>query len=181
VALLLPTIVGADANAWFLLTSEGTQALERGEYARAEQLLLSALGEAEGSGRRDIRLAASLNNLAVLYEARNELGRAEGLYRQALAIQEQLLGPTHPAVALGLGTLAELQRRRGQYAQAEPLFRRALAAQEQALGSMHPSLARTLDRLAALLRQTGREGEAAGLEARAQDIRARYTEDGSGP
>jgi tetratricopeptide (TPR) repeat protein len=174
VALVLSPAAWADPDAWFVLTSEGQSALERGEYARAEQLLLAALHEADESGRGTIRQAASLNNLAVLYEARNELARAEVLYRQALAIQEQLLGPTHPAFALGLGTLADLERRRGQFAQAEPLFRRALAVQERALGPTHPTLARTLDRLAMLLRQTGRDAEAAELEARAQEIRARY-------
>jgi tetratricopeptide (TPR) repeat protein len=163
------------------LTSQGLEALDRAEYAQAERLLQSALREAEKRGRQSIQVAASLNNLAVLYEARNELARAEGLYRQTLAIQEKLLGPTHPAVALGLGTLAALHWRRGQAAQAESLYRRALAAQERALGSMHPRLATTLDQLATVLRQTGRESEAAGLEARAQGIRTRYADDGSDP
>jgi tetratricopeptide (TPR) repeat protein len=175
-ALIMSTLVEAETSAWYRLTSEGQSALERGEYARAEQLLLSALQEAEESGRATIRLAASLKNLGVLYETWNELERAGELYRRALAIQEQLLGPTHPAFALSLATLADLERRRGRFAQAEPLFRQAVAAQEQALGSMHPTLARTLERQATLLRQTGREVEAAGLEARAREIRARYAE-----
>ena len=174
VALVLATTAGAESHAWFVLTSEGQSALERGEYARAEQLLLAALHEADESGPGTIRQAASLNNLAVLYEAQNELARAEGLYQRALSIQEQLLGPTHPAFALGLATLADVERRRGQFVQAELRFRRALAAQERGLGTMHPALARTLDRLATLLRQTGRDAEAASLEGRAQEIRARY-------
>jgi len=41
-------------------------------------------------------VAASLNNLAVLYRAQGRNNDAEPLLRRALAIREKILGPTPP-------------------------------------------------------------------------------------
>jgi Flp pilus assembly protein TadD len=61
--------------------------------------------------------------------------RAEPLYRQALAIQEQLQGPEHPAVAETLNDLGTLFDMWGRPAEAESTHRRALAINEQSLGA----------------------------------------------
>ena len=39
--------------------------------------------------------AASLNNLAALYQAQGSYAQAEPLYKRALAIVEKVLGPEH--------------------------------------------------------------------------------------
>jgi len=41
----------------------------------------------------------TLNNLAVLYKSQKQYAKAEPLYRRALSIFEQALGPKHPKVA----------------------------------------------------------------------------------
>jgi hypothetical protein len=46
-------------------------------------------------------VAANLNNLAHLLQATNRLSEAEPLYRRAVAINEQSLGPDHPNAKLG--------------------------------------------------------------------------------
>ena len=79
-------------------------------------------------------VAASLNNLAGLYDAQGRYAEAEPLYERALAIWEKALGPEHPDVATSLNNLAELYRDQGRYAEAEPLYERALAIREKALG-----------------------------------------------
>src|SRR5260370_32991538 len=70
---------------------------------------------------------------------------AEPLYRCAVFIREQALGPQHPDVARSLSDLALLHLGRGEYEQAEPLYRQALSIQEQALGPDHPDVARLLN------------------------------------
>jgi len=72
-----------------------------------------------------LQLAPSLNNLAALYHAQGRYDEAEPLYRRALALYEQVLGPIHPLVAQCLNNLAALYHAQGRYADAEPLLQRA--------------------------------------------------------
>ena len=53
--------------------------------------------KALGADHPDV--AATLNNLAVVYTAQGRYADAEGLYKRALAIKEKALGADHPAVA----------------------------------------------------------------------------------
>jgi tetratricopeptide (TPR) repeat protein len=94
----------------------------------------------------------------------HRLVQAEPLYRRALAICEQQLGPLHPDTASTLNNLANLYQVQGQYAQAEPLFRRALAIYEYVLGPEHPHTQGTRRNYALLLRAMGREAEAEQME-----------------
>ncbi|MFO0877714.1 MAG: CHAT domain-containing tetratricopeptide repeat protein [Gemmataceae bacterium] len=105
-------------------------------------------------------LALSLSNLAGLYQARGEYGKAESLFRRALEMREKLY-PTseypsgHPSLGLSLNHLAGLYQKRGEYGKAEPLFRRALEMREKLYPisqypSGHPDLAISLNNLAAL-------------------------------
>src|SRR6266567_4381010 len=64
-------------------------------------------------------MARSLNNLAMLNDDQGEYGAAELLYQQALAIDEQVFGPSHPQVATDLSDLAFLYKRQGKDAEAE--------------------------------------------------------------
>ena len=70
-----------------------------GRYEEAEGLFVEALKEVEQFGETDTRLAIVLNNLANLYHNQKKYGQAEPLYRRALAIREELLGPSHLLVA----------------------------------------------------------------------------------
>ncbi len=53
-------------------------------------------------------VAASLNNLAGLYQDQGRYNEAEPLYQQSLAIRKQQLGKNHPSVAQSLYNLAFL-------------------------------------------------------------------------
>jgi tetratricopeptide (TPR) repeat protein len=57
---------------------------------------------------------------------------------RALAVYEQVLGPTHPDTALSLNNLGALLQAQGEPAAARPLYERALAIAENVLGSAHP-------------------------------------------
>ena len=84
--------------------------LERAErfFARSRDTYLSLAGSS------DPRLATALYNLAGVYVEKGSDAEAEPLYRQALAIREQTLGPADPLLAEvwnDLGFLCLHQRR----------------------------------------------------------------------
>jgi tetratricopeptide (TPR) repeat protein len=98
-----------------------------------------------------------------LFETAGRLAEAEPLYRRALAIYEQVLGPMHPHTATSLVNLAALLQATGNFTEAEPLFRRALAIWEKTLGPEHPETMQGRFTLAQLLRDKGEHGESAAL------------------
>jgi tetratricopeptide (TPR) repeat protein len=121
-------------------------------------------------------MATSLNNLAVLLREANRLDEAEALFRRALAIGENSMGPDHPTVATRLNNLAALLHDTNRLGDAEPLYRRALAIHEKTLGHDDPSVAHDLNNLAALLGKTNRIAEAESLLRRALDILVKFTQ-----
>jgi tetratricopeptide (TPR) repeat protein len=80
---------------------------------------------------------------------------AEPLYKRALAIDEKVLGPDHPNVAIRLNNLAWLYQEQGRNAQAEPLYKRALAIDEKALGPQHPNTRAVRENLRLMLDRSG--------------------------
>ncbi len=162
---------------WQSYITAAQQAYQQADYAEAEKQLEAALKEAEAFGPDDVRLATSLNNLALLYKAQGRYAEAAPLYTRSLAIAEKALGPEHPAVATSLNNLAALYYAQGKYAEAEPLHQRALAIREKALGPEHPAVATSLENYADLLRKTGRVSEATKMETRAKAIRAKQASD----
>ena len=74
-------------------------------------------------------MARSLNKLALLYNAQGHYAQAEPLYKRALEIKEQALGPDHPSVATSLENLAGLYRDKNRDKEAEALEKRAARIQ----------------------------------------------------
>jgi tetratricopeptide (TPR) repeat protein len=100
-------------------------------------------------------VAASLNNLATLYDAQGLFPQAEPLYQRSLAIREKALRPEHLDVAASLGNLAGLYQVQRQYEKAEPLLKRALAIREKALPPGHADIVATQRSLWALYTSRG--------------------------
>jgi CHAT domain-containing protein/tetratricopeptide (TPR) repeat protein len=92
------------------------------------------------------------------------------LYRRALAIREQRLGPDHPDTAASLNALGGLYKVQARYADAEPLFRKSLAINEKAFGSDHQNVAQSLTYLAQLYEAQGRYADAEPLYKRSLAI-----------
>ena len=76
---------------WESYITAAQQAYQQADYAEAEKQLEAALKEAEAFGPDDVRLATSLNNLALLYKAQGRYAEAEPLYKRALAINEKAI------------------------------------------------------------------------------------------
>ena len=113
---------------------------------------------------------ARVNLLGALW-GKGRYAEAEPLFKRALQIREQTLGPDHPHVASSLNDLAISYLSRGQYAQAEPLFKRALEIWEQTLGPDHHHVASGLKNLAGLYLIEGNYAKAESLHKRALGIR----------
>ncbi|MBK7928986.1 MAG: tetratricopeptide repeat protein [Bryobacterales bacterium] len=114
--------------------------------------------------------AASLHNLADLYQSQAQFAKAEPLYLRALAIGSKSLGPDHPSTATSLNNLAELYRTQGWYAKAESPHVRALAIREKACGPDHPETATSLNNLALLYQSQGQYARSEPLFLRALAI-----------
>jgi tetratricopeptide (TPR) repeat protein len=116
----------------------------QGAYEKAEPLYARALDIREKAlGPMHPDVATSLNNLAILYQARGAYARAEPLLVRALDIREKALGPMHPLVANSLYNLATLYQAQGAYPKAEPLLSRAADIRESQLrSSLAPSRSR---------------------------------------
>src|SRR5262245_22685057 len=123
-----------------------------GRYSDAIQIAQRVLAIREKAlGRDHAEVAASLNNLAQLYDRQGRYADAEPLYQRSLDIREKALGRDHPDVAASLNNLAVLYVDQGRYADAEPLYQRSLAIFEKALGRDHPWVATSLANLAGLI------------------------------
>jgi tetratricopeptide repeat protein len=92
----------------------GNHRQELGRGSETASGCLVSAETAEPRGANDLHLASSLNHLARLCREQGEDGKAEPLLERALAIQEEMLGPTHPHVAITLTQLMYLYRRQGK-------------------------------------------------------------------
>jgi CHAT domain-containing protein/Tfp pilus assembly protein PilF len=153
------------------LNARITELSRAGKYSEAiplAQRLVASLEKAFGPDNRDV--AASLNNLALLYGNQGRDAEAEPLCKRALAILEKVHGLDSPEVAASLNNLAALYQRQERYADAQPLFKRALAIRERSLSPGHPDLAQSLNNLATLYEKQGRHADSEPLFKRALAI-----------
>ena len=112
----------------------------RGNEARAS--------EASAPWPQMLDRAVELSRAATIHERLARYEEAEPLYREALAIFQQVLPEGHPDIATSLNNLAALLYITGRYGEAEPLYCEALAIRKQALPKGHPSIANSLNDLA---------------------------------
>jgi CHAT domain-containing protein len=168
------------------LTAEGVRQYQRGDYVKAKEVLRGALEmcralypkEQYPNGHPD--LATSISNLALMHQAAEEYGKAEPLYREALAMYRALYPRGDPDFAATINNLALLHRDTGEYGKAEPLLKEALEMRralypKERYPRGHPDLATSINNLAALHEAAGEYGKAEPLfkEALAMD-RASY-------
>ncbi|XP_028252306.1 kinesin light chain 1 isoform X2 [Parambassis ranga] len=101
-------------------------------------------------------VAATLNNLAVLYGKRGKYKEAEPLCKRALEIREKVLGKDHPDVAKQLNNLALLCQNQGKYEEVEYYYMRALEIYQTKLGPDDPNVAKTKNNLASCYLKQGK-------------------------
>ncbi|WP_448525647.1 CHAT domain-containing tetratricopeptide repeat protein [Parathermosynechococcus lividus] len=150
------TSFGADSGNVIALTNSIEQLQRQGNYtaAIAPSQELVAIAE-RVLGPTHPTVAATLNNLAVLYKELGNFSAAVPLYQRSLSIREQALGARHPDVATSLNNLANLFSDQGNYGEALPLYQRSLSIREQALGANHPDVGVSLHNLAVMYHLQG--------------------------
>lgn len=111
-----------------------------------------------------------LTGLAQLAERQGRLEMAERHYRQALQLEQTLIGRTHPDFAGRICALAEVVRAQRRLPEAETLFRTALEIDRATIGAAHRDYGIGLNNLAGVVEAQGRPAEAENLYATALAI-----------
>jgi CHAT domain-containing protein/tetratricopeptide (TPR) repeat protein len=138
--------------------------------ARRKLDTLRVLAEKPAAVQKEFATAGQLQAEANLRVAKGRYAEAEPLYRKALAIREQVLGPKHLDTGLGYTYLAISLNGQGKYRDAELLFRKDLAIQEEVQEPKHPDTAACCFHLAATLHFQGKYADAEPLSRRALAI-----------
>ena len=130
------------------LSSESRRLYQADAYENAEALSERALEiRVKALGQDNPEVAATLNLLGLIRNARGDYGKAETLFQRAQAIDEKAFGRSHSATALVLDSLAKDLSAQGRYTDAESLAKEALAIREKTLGDDHFSVAVSLGTL----------------------------------
>jgi hypothetical protein len=166
-----PSAGNTPEERWVNFNTAATRAFVQGRLAEAEKLYLAALQQTQQFGPRDLRRAATLNNLGVLYLQAEQLEQAEKAYDAALKMRREVLGDEHPQVAQSLGNLALLRKAQGNLDEAERLFGESLAMLEKAFGREDTRLINTLANYAEVLRALDRHKQAADMDERAASLK----------
>jgi len=157
-----------------LFNKTGRYLMQRGRYSEAEAVSQKALLLGRRLGRDRLDVAASLNNLAIVYQRWGRLAESEPLYEQALAIRESVLGPNHTEVAHTLLNYANLYYLQGRYEQAAWRYERAAAIWQGFHGiDFDEFFATAINNIARIHEKRGRYDEARQLDQRALAIRER--------
>jgi CHAT domain-containing protein/tetratricopeptide (TPR) repeat protein len=102
----------------------------------------------------------SINNLAAVLGSQGGYTEAEPLYREALQLNREVLGPRHPQTLASIINLAAVLGSQGRYTEAEPLYREALQLHREILGPRNPNTLIGMNNLASVLESQGRYREA---------------------
>ncbi|MBI4479233.1 MAG: tetratricopeptide repeat protein, partial [Acidobacteria bacterium] len=117
----------------------------------AAKLLQRSLAIREKAfGMDDASVDASVNRLAVVYDAQAHYPQVEVLLRRSLETRERVFGKQAPEVASSLYNLGVLAQKQGQLAEAESLLKRSWQIREQHFGLQDLELERSLGALASL-------------------------------
>jgi CHAT domain-containing protein/tetratricopeptide (TPR) repeat protein len=124
-----------------------------GNYEEAERIYREII---EGIPDSNPIYGITLQNLATLYQLRENYEKAEPLLIEALRLDSMYKGPGDPGYSVSLQNLASLYQKTGRSASAEPLFMKALRIDEMVYGKIHPSYAKKLFNLATLYQDAGK-------------------------
>jgi tetratricopeptide (TPR) repeat protein len=125
---------------------------------------------AEGAAARESKWASSLyNELGHHLGLIADFAGAQQAYKQALQLDEKIIGPDHPDVVLRLNNLCHILRRGGDLVQARTCIERALAIGRRTLDPEHFYITSAMSNLAATLGDEGNlarmQGDVAGARA----------------
>jgi tetratricopeptide (TPR) repeat protein len=119
-----------------LLNQAGIYLAARGDRAGALALAERSVALARATRSDEpLNFAAALGNLARRYADLDRPDEAEAACREALDIEERLLKPDDPSLAISLSNLAGVHWRRKEFDKAKPLYLRAAEIMQAAHGA----------------------------------------------
>jgi len=155
------------------------QALDAGDYVRAERLATELFTNVERDEGEDALSTATALDLLVEASVKNgNAGKPDAPVRaeRAVRLKERHLGPNHVGTAASLHNLGTVRLHRGEFPLAVTTLERSLAIRETALGSETPAVADTLEQLGLAFIRLERFREAKLRLARSQAIREHSSE-----
>lgn len=155
-----------------LLMTEGVIAGARDRRDDALALFQQALEHTRAIDGDQLMQAQLLANIAGGLAHRGRLAEAEEAAREALTIQEQVLGRRHIELTGTLANLAGVLFRRGRLSEAVDVVKRELRIEERHLGARHPRVASARSNLATLHKVQGQYAEALEEQQAALEIHA---------
>jgi tetratricopeptide (TPR) repeat protein/predicted Ser/Thr protein kinase len=141
----------------------------RFEEAHTWQKLAEAAAARVPSDKEVEAELSSNSGLVALGE--NEFHRAGDDFRNALSLQEQMLGEDNPEVARTLNNLGIALARMRQYKEAAAAYERSYELHVKNVGTEHPDTAASMHNLAVMYRKDGRLSEALTLFERSLEVR----------
>jgi len=165
-----PVARAQDDGPWKISVLQALDAAGKKDFAKAEQIFLVALKQAEAFGPQDERVGITLNSLGLVYRAEHKYSEAEGAYRRGLVMIEQTY-PNSIDVANVNFNIATILLDEGHEAEALPTIQRALSIYEKLLGPDGLKTAATLCLQGDAYRLAKRYSEAEGPLRRCAEIR----------
>ena len=145
---------------------------DNGQYWRAmEHYEQSFTIREEVLGPKHPDLAASYNNIAIVYRYLGEYPKALEYQQKAIEIQEEVLDSKHPDLAKSYSSITVTYGSLGEYQRALEYQQRAIAIEEGILGPKHPDLANAYNNIANIYRFLGEYERALEYHHRAISIR----------
>lgn len=146
----------------------------RGNQVTAREILDKASSQIESGLNRDPEAQSQMMmTMGAVYENLGLYEKSESMYRQAVAIREQQLGPEKEETLQAKASLAWVLYRRGHYRDAEKRLRDLLAIRQRQSGTNNAATISVMDSLGAVLNEEGHSVEAEGLERQALAFRRR--------
>src|ERR1700684_1466822 len=146
VFLVLLTAAMCFPAEWIGALDQARNALRRGELINAEQILNSAIDQAQSKfGRNAPQLDAALDMLSQVYQREKRYADATAAEQWRLDIWTSIEGENGVVVGRVLGQLAGIERQGGNLADAEANSRRALAIMTAAYLDKPPAAQAALD------------------------------------
>jgi esterase/lipase superfamily enzyme/Tfp pilus assembly protein PilF len=124
--LCLSSALCAQSDDLDVLYQQVQELYQAGKLDEAAGVAKRALDLARDGGAPKAKLAAALDNLALIYKVQGHYGEAEKLYVQALNIHKQGITPNNPDLPAAINNLALLYVAQKRYVEAEPMFEDAI-------------------------------------------------------
>ena len=146
-----------------------------GQYSQAlgmHEIALVCVLALEGHDSPDV--AASYNNIAIIYKNQGKYEEALEMYTKSLDIKTRIYGgDNHPDVATSYNNIGNVYNRQGQYERALEYYQKALEIDIKVSGQDHPDVATSFNNIGVVYQKKGDLENALVQHQKALEIRTR--------